>query len=326
MNFKKSISLVAAAGLCLGLASTASAQNYTVLDLGNVTATALNDLGQVTGVVYGDSPAQAFYTGANGIGFNTLVMPTGGSAHGAGINNRGQVVGNYSAGNGLHGFVTGAGGQGVTDVVYPNAIDTSLVRINASGQVLGVGAAFGSESYITYLTGPSGQGFTQVSPLDGTPFYGSGLNKHGDVVGQAFTEAGALAYFVSTNDGTMTNLGTLGGLFSRATGINDQGAIVGFSTEFGEYTGTNSTAFVIGAQGQDMVKLSTLLVGFEGDLNEALAINNVSQILASDGNHSYLLTPTAIPETQTSVMLMLGLLGMAWVTGRRAKTAPPTQT
>ena len=367
MNFRKSMSLAAAVGLCLSMASTASAQNYTFLDLGQVTANALNDLGQVAGVISSESSAQAFYTGANGIGINMLAaMPTVGNSWAFGINNSGQVVGDYSTSSGTHGFVTGAGGQGVTDVVYPNANDTTLTGINASGQtvgrtsnqaitsgpngagwqtlnipssmllstgrainangqVLGIASDMSSEmAFTTFITGPNGQGYNQVGSLAGIPLEGAALNNHGDVVGQSYSDTGVFAFFADASDGTVTNLGALGdGTFSQALAINDQGTIVGASTENTSWWGTS--AFIIGGKGQDMIKLSTLVIGFEGSFTEAVAINNAGQILVRDGLHSYLLTPTAIPETQTSAMLMLGFLGMAWATGRRVKTAPTAQ-
>ncbi|MBA4111590.1 MAG: hypothetical protein C0487_18580 [Leptothrix sp. (in: Bacteria)] len=363
MKFSPNIvTALAIASVSLGLATSASAQYYTVQDLGQVDAYALNAFGQVAGVDYSGSSAQGFYTGVNGIGMNVISLPEGsGNSWAYGINDQGQVVGQYADGAGdARGFVTGSGGQGFTGVSYPGSgsvnvlaingsgqyvgwadsqaiasgaqgngwqtldIPSNLVSIasaiNASGQVLGVAADPQSEnSYTTFLTGPNGQGFNQVGSPLGVPFFGGGLNNHGDVVGQAFTESGMRAFFVGANNGTTIDLGTLGGTFSRAMAINDQGAIVGFSTAVGDYTGSNSEAFIILGEGQEMVRLSSLTVNFEGSLSEAVAVNNAGQILTKSFGRSYLLTPTAIPEAQTSAMMLLGLGAIAWIGVRQQR-------
>lgn len=367
MTFAKSISWLATASLCLGLASNAVAETrYTVLDLGAVNASALNDLGQVAGTIYNDdSSVQAFYTGANGIGLTLLTTPTGGNSWAHGINNSGQVVGDYSNGSGSTGYVTGAGAQGITSVDYPSVNSTSLIgindsgqtvgwvadeptqaivsgpngtgwhtvdlpssmltsqgrTINASGQVLVMASDMSSEiATTTFVTGPNGQGARQVGSI-GDILLGTNLNNHGDVVGLAHTETGDFGFFADANDGTVTYLGTLGENFSLALALNDQGTIVGFSSTS---PGFGFSAFIVEGKGQDMVALDSLAIDFDGHFSEAVAVNNAGQILARNGQRSYLLTP-AIPEAQTSAMLMLGFLGVAWATGRRAKTAPTPQ-
>ena len=67
----------------------------------------------------------------------------------------------------------------------------------------------------------------------------AGINASGQVVGTASAST-SMAFLWSSTDG-MLNLGTLGGNFSNATGINDQADVVGNSTS--TITDTVSHAF-----------------------------------------------------------------------------------
>lgn len=357
MRFSRhALSTFVAASLCVGFASSASAQRYWVQDLGYVTGTSLNSLGQVAGYRYTEdySAIEAFYTGASGIGLTVLDTPqTASSAWAYGINDLGQVVGQYTTSTGVsNGFVTGAGGQGAIDVSSASAASVSLTGINANGQYAGtadgptavtsgpggtglqpltppdavasiatainssgqvLAVAYTSDSGYTFLTGPNGQGISQVGPTFGT---GLGLNNQGDVVGQVFVESGEARGFLALANGTTTLLGTLGGNFSRGTGINDQGVIVGNSIEADAYDSTDTTAFVILGPGQELVSLESLAIDFDGSFAEAVAINGAGQILVTGYGRSFLLSPTAVPEAESAAMMLLGLGGIVWV-GRR---------
>jgi probable HAF family extracellular repeat protein len=100
-------------------------------------------------------------------------------------------------------------------------------------------------------------------------------------------------------DGTFTDLGTLGGNDSVATGINARGQVVGYSTtEKGEYR-----AFLW--ENGTMTELGTL----GGTYSSASGINNrgevVGQSLTADGNaHAFL--------WDDGTMIDLGTLGGAW--------------
>ncbi|MDO9004210.1 MAG: hypothetical protein Q7V20_12220 [Aquabacterium sp.] len=360
---RQTVAAIVATSLCLGFVSSATAQRYSVLDLGYVTGTSLNSLGQVAGYRYTDySTIEAFYTGADGTGLTSLGAPQGSSSAWAyGINDQGQVVGQYTTSTGdAHGFVTGPGGQGASDVSYGSAGSVSLVAINANGQYAGwadqaaitsgpngtglqavnlpgslgsvvtaingsgqvLGIAFTNDSGYTFRTGPNGQGISQVGPTFGT---GLALNNQGDVVGQVFTDEGEARGFLTLANGATTMLGTLGGNFSRGTGINDQGVIVGTSLQIDAYDSTQTTAFVIPGQGQDMVSLASLAnvaADYDGTFAEAIAVNNSGQILVTGYGRSFLLTPTAIPEAQTSAMMLLGLGAIAWGSVRQQRRRP----
>ena len=55
----------------------------------------------------------------------------------------------------------------------------------------------------------------------------SDINNHGQVVGWSYSADYSLDHAFLWSNGTMTDLGTLGGLYSGATGINDNGQVTG---------------------------------------------------------------------------------------------------
>ena len=95
----------------------------------------------------------------------------------------------------------------------------------------------------------------------------------------------------------MTELGTLGGTFSDARGINDSGQVVGYSTAV---PGGNFHAFITGTNGAGMTDLGT----FGGDYSFALEINNSGQVFGVFGNdgeerfHYFITGPNGIGMTE----------------------------
>lgn len=109
------------------------------------------------------------------------------------------------------------------------------------------------------------------------------INESNIIVGESDTSSGRHAVRFEL-DGSITDLGTLGGDWSRATDINENGDIVGQSKN----AEGNWRAFVIHA-GKSMVDLGTL----GGKESSAVRINNKGQIVGSaqtaDGDsHAYL--------------------------------------
>jgi probable HAF family extracellular repeat protein len=134
----------------------------------------------------------------------------------------------------------------VTDLGLLGGYDTRAFGINNSGQVVA-----GSVLY-------SGGVMTNLS------FTAYGINDSGQVVGGNWGD-GAFLY----QNGTVTNLGTLGGGFGLAFDINNSGQVVGYSTLTGDRV---AHAFLY--QDGTMTDLGTL----GGDNSQAFGINNSGQV------------------------------------------------
>jgi probable HAF family extracellular repeat protein len=110
-----------------------------------------------------------------------------------------------------------------------------------------------------------------VQPLDRQLAVGHGLNDAGDVAGES-TQASRRA--IVLRDGVVTELGTLGGAFSTARGINNAGHVVGGSLTDGDRD-HHAFLYVDGA----MHDLNELIEpGWE--IVHALSINDAGDILA----------------------------------------------
>ena len=79
------------------------------------------------------------------------------------------------------------------------------------------------------------------------------------------------ALFVDLNSKEATDLGTLGGNFSTAHGINDAGQVIGTSST----ASGQRHAFIIGPDGTGMTDLGTL----GGDESDAFGINDAGQVV-----------------------------------------------
>lgn len=288
---------------------------YSVLHLGSLGggssyAADINTSGQVAGqatLANGDTHA-ALWQAGTAIDLGTL----GGSySYATGINASGQVVGAAAlpADGAYHAFLVtpvDSDSDGTPDTWYRDADSNGindLMRdlgtlggsyswasaINDSGQV--VGWAYDALEIQHAFLWNSGA-MTDLATLPGdTGSTATAINSGGSVAGYSWTQTVDPAFLWTPDQpqgttGTMTSLGTLGGVNSFAYGLNDAGQVVGAAdTDYGY-----SHAFL--AQGGVMQDLGTL-PAFP-DASWANDINNAGHVVGSslriDTYYDYYLT------------------------------------
>ncbi len=229
------------------------------------------------GVIVGNSITSEGYghafSYANGV-MTDLGTLGGLRSHASAINDSGVIVGGADTpASGQHAFVYSNGTM--TDIGGGNAMG-----INESGQVVGIAASFTGFLY--------SDGVMQTLP-DGIPY---AINDHGLIVGNTagptFEDVKAAYY----ENGGWHSIGTLGGIGSGATSVNNRDQIVGYySGDAGRATGG---FFYSNGLMQDISSFVDPAAGWS--LLQGIAINDQGQIAGYgrvDGtSHAFLLTPT----------------------------------
>jgi uncharacterized protein (TIGR03437 family) len=251
-----------------------------------------------------------------------------------GLNNAGQ-----SAASTLQLTVGGLNWfQASSAFLLPVSGDMAAVELQAPG-FLGTPAALGINSYGGIAGANIPQGAINLTPVlwqsaTATPqtlpmlsnyqnAIATSVNDSGVAAGLAFNinftldpDPNATSHAVLFSDGSVTDLGVLpGDANSMATGINNAGAVVGFSSTATPTFTLNMAALLSPPASQyhafvfsggTMYNLQNQLVNGSGwELSYAAQINNAGQIvgtgLINGAQHAFLLTPVLSPTTSAIV-------------------------
>jgi len=337
--------LVLAVGLPTAAPAAAATTTYTITDLGSLgygvtDGVAINAHGQVTGRSYNgqtitlNTCCGGCYPGgphnkckehiyhafvwSNGT-MTDLGTLGGNFSAGNAINLSGEVVGSAQITTGFsHAFLWNGGKMtDLSTTALSSLGSASVAGINNSGQIAGT---FGhnplaqpfldSNGTITQLPLP---GYASASPATGCS--ATAINNNGMVLGGC-DDANSYLHGVVWQNGTPTDLGTLGGPQTGAAAISNLGQVVGFSqtstdadhgflwsngkmTDLGLNffpAAINDNGVIVGGDeiysGGTLQNLNNLIPAGSGDqISSAVAINDNGQIVATSGGRTLLLTP-----------------------------------
>jgi probable HAF family extracellular repeat protein len=269
-SLSSNVSLFLALGLLCGAgilrAHGDAITNLPTLGGSFVTASALNDRGQVVGfsLTPGDAEQHGFlYRGGIIVDLQTL----GGTfSLASGINSSGQIIGESTTAGDLesHGFLFDGTAQ--VDLGTLGGTVSTAVAINAAGVVAGHSTLAGDWEWRAFLY--SNGVVTPIGTLGGSASFACAINGLGEVAGYSYTTNDRESHPFVFSSGTLTDLGTLGGPATPAA-LNDAGQVVGESvTTNGE---THAFLYSAGA----MIDLGTL----GGTYSTAYAINQSGQVI-----------------------------------------------
>jgi probable HAF family extracellular repeat protein len=272
----------------------ASAYNFATLDVPGASINAaygINDNGQVVGRFdVGGRPQGFLYSGGS---YTTLAVPDAIATYPQGINNGGQVVGafQYEAGN-PHGFLYN--GSTYITIDPPNAESTWIYDINNNGQM--VGAFLDATDWQSFVY--DGDAYSALAvPADG-------INGSGQMVGAIGNHG--LVY----NGGTYTtldhpNASVING--TRATGINDNGQVVGFFWSSDDYP-YNTHGFVYNDSTYKTLDAPNATSTTAQDINDSGQV--VGLYVDAGGNtHGFIATPSSVPLPATAWLFISTFAG-----------------
>jgi probable HAF family extracellular repeat protein len=306
----------------------------TIQDLGTLggvqsVADGVNAAGQVVGSSFIDAPGNSHaFLYENGH-MTDLGALGGNESNASAINASGQIVGDaWTANNAAdHAFLWQSGSM--QDLGTLGGAGSVAFALNSSATTVGeseIPAVDSDGDPIYHAFVYQNQTMTDLGTLGGPGSVARAINDRGQIVGDAQTSflgetgsyelvpdgqggyqsvpvIGPITHAFLYQNGAMTDLGTLGGNYSSATGINSSGQIIG-----------NSDAGPFIWEDGVMTDLNSLIAAGSGwSLRYAEAINDAGQIvgdaISPDGSdHAFLLTPLPDPAAFPLLLLPATLL------------------
>jgi len=246
--------------------------NYTVLDLGTIggsfsDARAINNSGSVVGY---STFIGSDYTNQRPFlydGFTTTqAQALGGRSYAWGINDINMIVGSSEVNGDQHAYTNNNGV--VTDIGTIGGKYSSAFAVSNSGHVVGY-STIDSNSVKYHAFEYSNGTMRDIGTLGGNYSDARGINEKGVIAGGSYLQNDTV-WHAFLYDSTFIDIGTLGGRHSMAFDVNDKGQAVGYS----EVDSSGNMHGFIYSDG-----LMKDVGSFGGYLNEAQAINNLSQVV-----------------------------------------------
>ena len=199
---------------------------YSVIDLGNLgggsaTGFQVNSAGTVVGWADTVTGAMHAFVAAPNQSIQPLPATSPGDSHAYGINGAAVIVGTTYINGQAHGTVWT--GSSVTDL----GAGVFAMGINDAGAIVG------SNGHAFKLVNGTYQDLGTLPGGDWSAAYG--VNDSGTAVGYGDVASGLFRAIVWNPDGTLVQLGTLGGANSYAAAVNDAAQVVGHSEIAGGY-------------------------------------------------------------------------------------------
>lgn len=270
--------LLALAACCVALQAHADPRySVTVVGTADSAGYGINASGQVVGwlTTLGGDQHAFLYNNVATLDLGTL----GGTTSVAyGINDAGQIVGGaYDLAGNQRPF-SYAGGT-MSDLGTFGGTSGYATAINNGGQIVGTAATPSDGTRAFLYAGGTLQNLGTLPSSGEFYSYANAINDNGKIAGGS--SAGEYTppeppyhAFVRCCDGTLTDLGTFGGQYSEAFGINDLGEVVGVAAT-AELHYDNAFLYSHGT----LIDLGTLGGGYA----EAFDINNHSQVVGTSG-------------------------------------------
>lgn len=309
------------AGQIVGFAGTGQGVHAVVYADGTLTdlgaffgqesfATAINDVGAITGTILGASGEQHAFLYQHG-----SVLDLGAGTAGYGINARGDVVGSRETVDGASGFVFTSGT--LTTIGNAGGGDHGVaLGINDHGAIIGTSATGPIDDASTLL--PWLYRHDRFIDLAAQHLTGAvAINNRGQVAGYG-TGTDGTTHAMLYDRGVTTDLGGFGDGDLDIHGINAHGTLVG--TAFEEDAGLIPFISI----GNALVDLNTLVDPVLGwHLFAAYANNDLGQVIGygCQGDACGLVRldlASAVPEPHHAALLIPGLLVLAVTQRRRA--------